>query len=252
MQRKPLLIANWKLNHTRVSATNFFAEISSYAFPPSIELAIAPVAPMLEFVAGKLGSLPISLAAQNVFYEEKGAFTGEWSAQQLFEAGVTWCIIGHSERRKIFFETDDDVRKKTSATLRAGLMPVICVGESLEERESGSTHEIITRQVNAVLSAFTSNDQVPVFAYEPVWAIGTGKTATSEQAQEVHLLIRTLLREKIGKSFAENTRILYGGSVNSHNIQEIIHMPDVDGALVGGASLQAESFLSMVNQLHDA
>lgn len=249
MQRKPLLIGNWKLNHSRASAAAFFSALET--FSTSADLAIAPVAPMLELVGRCVADFPIKLAAQNVFYEQKGAYTGEWSAEQLKELGVSFCIVGHSERRALFFETDELVQQKVQACFRAGVIPVICVGETLAEREADLTFEVIKRQVTAVLASFPAQNEA-VFAYEPVWAIGTGKTATREQAQEVHAAIRSLIYEKIGEWCAENTRILYGGSVNAQNIREIIQMPDVDGALVGGASLQAESFLSMVKQLHGA
>lgn len=254
MVRKRLLIANWKLNHNRATAAIFFQAINSSPLPPiSLDLAVAPVAPMLDYVAKFLENRPIYLAAQNVFYENKGAFTGEWSAEHLRELGVRFCIVGHSERRRIFGESDDVVAKKVSACLKAHLDPVVCVGESEDERASGVTEQVIERQVNAVLHDVVSHEaERLVFAYEPIWAIGTGKNATSREAEDVHFLIRRLLIRSIGEGLADQIRILYGGSVTAQNICAFVSMPNVDGALVGGASLQAESFLSMVEKLRGA
>jgi triosephosphate isomerase len=252
--RKPLLIGNWKLHHTRKSAADFFLLVLPH-LPVSglVDLAIAPVTPMLDFVGQKIAGHGIALASQNVFYEKSGAFTGEWSAEQLAELSVKYCLVGHSERRQIFGETDEDVEKKAKACVRVGIMPVICVGESKTERERGRTADVITRQVRAVVQGFkVPLSQELTFAYEPIWAIGTGVTATPYEAQEVHRLIRQLLADGLGPGIAGSTRILYGGSVTALNIKEIVSMPDVDGALVGGASLQVESFLTMVRELQGA
>lgn len=252
--RKPLLIGNWKLNQTRKSAAEFLALVlPQLPTQGVVDLAIAPVAPMLDFVGQKLVGHGIALAAQNVFFEKSGAFTGEWSAEQLAELSVKYCIVGHSERRQIFFETDEDVQKKARACVRAGLIPVICVGESAAERERGHTADVIKKQVLAVTEGFKSPlSQELVFAYEPIWAIGTGITATPAEAQETHCLVRRLLADALGTGIASSTRILYGGSVTAGNIKEIVSMPDVDGALVGGASLQVDSFLTMVRELQGA
>ena len=253
MSRKKLFIANWKLNHHRESARDFFAALKGQlGASRSLELAVAPVAPMLEYVAVCIEQLPIAIAAQNVFFAAKGAFTGEWAALHLKELGVRFCLVGHSERRNLFFETDEVVGKKAQACFEVNIDPVICVGETWAEREAGCTEAVIERQLEAIFSfANDANKRPLIFAYEPIWAIGTGKNASPKQVEEVHHFIRELLHKSIGEGLAEQSRILYGGSVNAQNISEIAANPNVDGALVGGASLQAESFLSMVNALHD-
>lgn len=249
--RRKMLIGNWKLNHTQSSARAFFAALCGSLDDYSFDLAIAPVAPMLQFVGELVDKTVFALAAQNVFYEAKGAFTGEWSVAHLRELGVRYCIVGHSERRMLFGERDDAVAKKVNACLAADIMPVICVGESLSEREALQTRTVITRQVTAVLDNLDVRQNQPlIFAYEPIWAIGTGTNATPAQAEEVHQLIRQLLAKSLGQGLAEQSRILYGGSVNAQNISALAANPNVDGALVGGASLQADSFLSMVKALH--
>ncbi|HXW53329.1 MAG TPA: triose-phosphate isomerase [Myxococcota bacterium] len=253
MSRKKILIGNWKLNHNRKSAQDFFDEVipeSKIGWP--IDVAVAPVAPMLDFVGRIIAKVRIELAAQNVFYENQGAFTGEWSAAHLKELGVRYCIVGHSERRRMFFESDEDVRKKARSCLGQEIVPVVCVGESLAERELGQTNDLIRNQVLAVIRDFRAEEPGEfIIAYEPIWAIGTGKTASREEAQEVHQFIRGLIREVLGEPMGSFTRIIYGGSVTGQNIREIAAMPDIDGALVGGASLHAASFLSMVEGLHD-
>lgn len=250
MRRKKLLVGNWKLHHTQESARDFFKSLTPSLAKPLIDMAIAPTAPMLSFVQSLLPDGLISLCAQNVFYEPKGAFTGEWSAQQIAELGVKYCIVGHSERRVLFFENDQVVCKKAQACINASIIPIICVGESEQERLLGQTDSVIERQVQAVLANEALTGDNFVVAYEPVWAIGTGKTATKEDAQLIHGLIRSLIAKRLGNHEASKVRILYGGSVNPLNIREICAMPDIDGALVGGASLQAASFLSMVEELH--
>jgi triosephosphate isomerase (TIM) len=251
--RKKLFIANWKLNHNRKSAMDFFDHVLPVLGHSLVDVAVAPVAPMLDFLSQLLIGQAISLAAQNVFYADKGAFTGEWSAEHLAEINVKFCIVGHSERRTLFFETDEQVEKKAKSCLKANLVPVICVGESEAERDRNQTNDVIGRQVGKVLNNMElKSDQELVFAYEPIWAIGTKKTASAEQAQEINLVIRDIVADNLGKNVADRTRILYGGSVNADNIKEIVSMPDIDGALVGGASLHAASFLTMVKKLHDA
>ncbi len=251
MARRKLLIGNWKLNHNRPSAAAFVDDLRLEG-KLSIDCAVAPVAPMLQWVGELIKNLPMSLAAQNVYFADKGAFTGEWSVAHLQELGVSYCIVGHSERRALFGETDDVVAKKSRACLDSDVKPVICVGESLAEREAGKTEEIIERQVKVVLSCLDNQRAPLIFAYEPIWAIGTGKSATPAQAEAVHQLIRQQTQKILGAGLAQESRILYGGSVNAENIGDIAACANVDGALVGGASLQADSFLSMVKTLQDA
>ncbi len=217
------------------------------AFLPGVEavvapplLAIVPVIVECGEVARQLGTDPIGVAAQNVHPEPKGAFTGEVSAAMLHEVGARWVIVGHSERRAYFAETDELVAKKTRAVLEAGLWPIVCVGETLEERERGRTLDVVLRMVDAVLQPLSSAGG-GVIAYEPVWAIGTGQVATPEDAQQVHAAIRERLAGR-GAALADRTRILYGGSVKADNAGELLSQPDVDGALVGGASLTIEAF----------
>lgn len=249
-QRQPLLMGNWKLNHTRKSAKDFFDRLlPELNHGLRADLAIAPVAPMLDFVGHLIANSPLKLGAQNVFYSDSGAFTGEWSAENLAELDVKLCLVGHSERRQLFYETDEMVAKKMRALLACNITPVCCVGESLAEREDGLTLDVLKRQVAALMEGLMLADQALVFAYEPVWAIGTGTSASCEQAQEVHCFIRTQLATFLGEEQAERVRILYGGSVTPQNFKEFMHMPDIDGALVGGASLQVQTFLSMVKEL---
>jgi triosephosphate isomerase len=247
--QKPLLIGNWKLHHSRRTAEEFFMGLKNMPKELDLDLAVAPVAPMLDFVQGQIKGLPLSLAAQNVFYEEKGAFTGEWSASQLAELGVKYCIIGHSERRSFFHESDEDVFKKAQALLLASIFPVICIGESRQERDSGLTTTVLEKQLQALLSAKLSDSCEVIIAYEPLWAIGSGHTASPKEVEEIHTHIRLLLSKSWGKDRALKSRIIYGGSVKAENIREIVHSENVDGALVGGASLQCASFLSMVNEI---
>lgn len=249
-EQQPLLIGNWKLNHTRNSAHEFFHRVlPELKAPISVELAIAPVAPMLEMVGRLIETSPIKLAAQDVYFMDKGAFTGAWSVKHLEELNVKFCIVGHSERRTLFFESDEDVAKKTRALLAGGITPVCCVGETLEEQLAGLTLKVLSRQTEAIAKGLELNGRPLVFAYEPVWAIGTGLCASKEQAQEAQSFIRAELAQFLGKKAAQTVRILYGGSVTAQNIKEFVKMPAVDGALVGGASLQVESFLSMVKEL---
>jgi triosephosphate isomerase len=189
----------------------------------------------------------VALGAQNLFWETEGAYTGEISAPMLKSVGCTYCIIGHSERRQYFAETDQTANKKIRAAIEAQLIPVFCVGETEKEREAGQTFSVLDKQVRKGLESLVSEDlDTLVIAYEPVWAIGTGKTATDDQAQEAHQFIRSLVRKSFGAALAESIRILYGGSVKPGNIEALMEMPDIDGALVGGASLDAESFSQIV------
>jgi len=208
------------------------------------EVLVAPPFTALETVARLLYGSPILLAAQNLHWEAKGAFTGEVSAPMLRELGCTHAIIGHSERRQLFGETDESVNRKVASALAHGLTPILCVGETLAERESGQTLTIIDTQLRrGLLGRDAAAIRATVIAYEPVWAIGTGKVATPEQAQEVHAFIRRVLADLGGKDAEAGCRILYGGSVKGDNIDALMRQPDIDGALVGGASLQVESFV---------
>jgi len=201
----------------------------------------------VESVANLLSDSRIGVGAQNLYWEEKGAFTGEISATMLKSVGCEYVIVGHSERRQYFRETNQDVNRKAKAALTAGLTPILCVGEVLREREDGRTEDVVSKQVVESLEGMTEEEMLStVIAYEPVWAIGTGKTATPEQANEVHELIRKLLAQRHGAEVAENVRILYGGSVKPGNVYGLMQEPDIDGGLVGGASLDAGSFEKIV------
>ena len=212
------------------------------------EVVVAPVATSLGPVRETLAGSGVGLAAQNVYWEDSGAFTGELSPALLLDVGCTHCIIGHSERRQYFGETDAGVRKKASALLVHKIVPIMCVGETLEQREAGETLDIVLGQVEAAIEGLDVVALAPlVVAYEPIWAIGTGRTAKAEDAQDVHRAIRRYLAELKGKSWADSVRILYGGSVKPNNADELLSQPDVDGALVGGASLSAENFIPIVD-----
>ncbi len=213
----------------------------------NVDIIICPAYTLLAYLADDLEESNIALGAQDVNWQEEGAFTGEVSAPMLKDAGCQYVIIGHSERRQFFGETNETVNKKIKAVLKHELIPIICVGENLQERESNNTFKVITNHIEGGLVDISAEDMLKtVIAYEPVWAIGTGKTATGEQAQEVHKFIRDLLRKMYGEEVASSVRIQYGGSVKPENIVELMGKPDVDGALVGGASLKVESFSSIV------
>jgi triosephosphate isomerase len=246
--RRKLIAGNWKMYKTVAEATALVEEIKKgVAGAPGDALVAPPFTAIAAVVAAAKGS-PVAVAAQNMHFEKEGAFTGEVSAPMLVDAGVTHVILGHSERRQYFAETDDGVAKKTKAALAAGLLPISCVGETLAEREAGRTMEVVGRQMDAILAAVTADEaKKVVIAYEPVWAIGTGKVATPDQAQEVHAFIRSRIAAKHGQPVADVLRILYGGSVKPDNVKGLMALPDVDGALVGGASLKADSFLKLVH-----
>jgi triosephosphate isomerase len=213
----------------------------------NVEIVVCPPFISLTTVAEVIKGSNIGLGAQNLYWEKSGAFTAEISAPMLKSTGCTSVIIGHSERRTYFHETDETVNKKIFAALAEGLNPIVCVGETLEEREKGETFDVVKRQITGGLADLSPEQmKTAVIAYEPVWAIGTGKTATPEQAQEVHAFIRKLLGEMFGETIAEETRIQYGGSVKSGNITILMSQADIDGALVGGASLKADSFAQIV------
>lgn len=247
--RTPVIAGNWKLFKTCSEAR----ELTTALIPlvqnaKGVEIVVAPVFTVLSAVCNVIEGSSVRLSAQDCFWEEEGAFTGEVSPKMLKDAGCTHVIIGHSERRQYFGETDETVNKKLKAALSAGLTPLFCVGETLAERESGKTFDTIRKQVSGGLSGVAKGETAKiVIAYEPVWAIGTGKTATDSQAQEVHAFIRNLLSELYDRSTADAMRILYGGSVKPDNIKGLMAQQDIDGALVGGASLKADSFAAIVN-----
>ena len=248
MARKKLMAANWKMYKTPQQAQEFLR-----AFLPMVdghdrdEIAICPSFVCLPAVAEALAGNYIGIGAQNLHWEKEGAYTGEVSAGMLVAVGCTHVIIGHSERRQYFGETDESVNRKLQAALAAGLTPIVCVGEVLQERESGLTEDVLRRQCQRGLSTI-SGDQARklVIAYEPVWAIGTGKTATPQIAAEAHVVIRAEAAKALGKEVAENMRVLYGGSVKPDNAKALMSESEIDGALVGGASLDAKSFTAIV------
>ena len=245
MARVPLMAGNWKMHGTRPEAVALAEGIKAGVTGiPRCDVLLAPPFTVLETVARVLSGTPILLAAQNLHWEAKGAFTGEVSALMLRDIGCTHVIIGHSERRQHFGETDDTVAKKVASAQANGLVPIVCVGETLEQREAGQTLEVIGRQLRGgLLGRDAAAIRALVIAYEPVWAIGTGKVATPEQAQAVHAFIRRTLVELAGAAADGACRILYGGSVKPDNIDALMRQPDIDGALAGGASLQVESFV---------
>ncbi|OGF44352.1 MAG: triose-phosphate isomerase [Candidatus Firestonebacteria bacterium RIFOXYC2_FULL_39_67] len=246
--RKAIIAGNWKMNKTVVEALELVKDLRFKLEGVSdVEVVVCPpflaVYPVYQFLKGS----NIKIGAQNCYFEKKGAFTGEVSPSMLKEAGCTYVILGHSERRQYFKETNEFINKKVKAVLAEGLLPIICVGETLEEREKNIWNEVIKTQVTGCLSGFTKEEvSKMVLAYEPVWAIGTGKVASKEQAQEVHKFIRGLVEKLYDKPVAEAVRIQYGGSVKPDNVSILMSEPDIDGALVGGAALEAESFVKLV------
>jgi triosephosphate isomerase len=246
--RKPLLAGNWKLHNTLAESKALASAIvAGVASGSRAEVVVAPVFTALTAVAEALRGSPIELAAQDCYHEPRGAFTGEVSPALLVDVGCTHVIVGHSERRELFGDSDTDVAKKLRAALGAGLKPIVCVGESLAEREAGQAQSRVTDQIRAALFGLNAADlERVIVAYEPIWAIGTGRTASASDAQEIHALIRRLLGELGGAALAERVRILYGGSVKPSNAAELLGQLDIDGALVGGASLDAKSFLEIV------
>jgi len=247
--RKPMIAGNWKLHKTIAEATSLVSELMpAVATNQNVDIVVAPVYTALSKVAETLSGSNIKLAAQNCYPEPQGAFTGEVSPGLLKDAGCEYVIIGHSERRQLFAETDESVNSKALALAESGLGTIFCIGETLEERETGKMFDVLRQQVTAGLKDLTTEQmKAVVVAYEPVWAIGTGKVATDEQAQEVHAFIRGLLAELYDAQTAAATRILYGGSVKPGNVDGLMTQPDVDGALVGGASLKAEDFARIAN-----
>jgi triosephosphate isomerase len=248
--RRKLIAGNWKMYKTVAEAVALVEEIKKGVAGASCDTLIAPPFTALSAVVAAARGSAVAVAAQNMHFEKEGAYTGEVSPVMLSDLGVTHVILGHSERRQHFAETDEGVARKTKVALDSGLVPISCVGETLAEREAGKTMEVVGRQVDAILSALAPEEAGRiVIAYEPVWAIGTGRVATPEQAQEVHAFIRRTIAAKHGQAAADVLGILYGGSVKPDNVKRLMALPDVDGALVGGASLKADSFLKLVR--HD-
>jgi len=246
--RKPIIAGNWKMNKTINEAIELVNGLKRQVSDvEAVDIVACPVYTALSDVHEVLMDSNIKLGAQDVYWEDKGAFTGEVSAQMLKDVGCAYVIIGHSERRKCFGETNETVNKKLKAALGSGLLPIVCVGERLEEREAGKTFDVVKDHIDGSLAGLTPQDMEKVtIAYEPVWAIGTGKTATPQQAEEVHKYIRELVAKNFDDNTATSTRIQYGGSVTPDNIKELIAEEDVDGALVGGASLKVDSFSAIV------
>ncbi|NJD90400.1 MAG: triose-phosphate isomerase [Geobacter sp.] len=245
--RTPVIAGNWKLFKKSAEALQLVEGLIPLVKGKSgVEIVVAPVFTVLDRVAKAISGTNIKLSAQDCYWEEEGAFTGEVSSGMLLDAGCSHVIIGHSERRQYFGETDATVNKKIKAALAAGLVAIFCIGETLEERESGRTFDVLGTQIKGGLSGIDSLQNV-IVAYEPVWAIGTGKTASDAQAQEAHAFIRGEIAALYGADAAGKMRILYGGSVKPENVAGLISQPDIDGALVGGASLKADSFAALVN-----
>lgn len=247
--RTPVIAGNWKLFKTIDEAVALVAALKPLvADTKVVEIVIAPVFTALSRVADAVVGSSIRVAAQNCYWQEEGAYTGEVAPKLLKDAGCSHVIIGHSERRQYFAENDETVNMKSRAVIAAGLVAIICVGESLAERETDATFKVIERQITGALAGFTVKMLTQtIVAYEPVWAIGTGKTASDDQAQEVHAFIRSLIARSFGQAAADAMRILYGGSVKPDNVKGLMSRPDIDGALVGGASLKAETFAGIVN-----
>lgn len=247
--RKKIIAANWKMNMTASEAVSFLEDLElELKNFDAAEVVIVPPFTALPKVSELVSKIPgITLGAQNMWHEPSGAYTGEVSAAMLREFFTRFVVLGHSERRTIFGETDELVNKKVKAALGANLRPILCIGETLAERDAGNHHEVLERQLRGSLAGVDTEDMLDtVIAYEPVWAIGTGRTATPEQAQEAHAFIRKTLAAMFDENTAAKVRIQYGGSVKPDNAKELLHQPDIDGALVGGASLDSRSFAKIV------
>jgi triosephosphate isomerase len=248
--RKPFVAGNWKMNtdsQTSVELAKNIASGSVETAGQSVTVAVCPPFVYLQAVAKALSSSNIGVGAQDMYFEHKGAFTGEISASMLKDVGCSYCLCGHSERRHVIGESDELINKKVTAAIGGGLLPILCVGELLEEREASQTNQVVTRHVKEGLAGLSAEKlQAVTIAYEPVWAIGTGLTATPDQAQDVHDFIRELLGQMYDEKLAEEIRILYGGSVKPNNAEDLMNQEDIDGLLVGGASLKADDFLAII------
>jgi len=246
--KKPLIAGNWKMNKTIGEAVSLVKELKEFVRDISDrELLVCPPFTALSSAAAEASGSNVQVGAQNMHYEDEGAFTGEISPKMLKELGVKYVILGHSERRHIFGEDDELVNKKVKKAIKESLIPILCVGETLNQREAGQTEVTVEGQIKKGLAAVTAEEmRNVVIAYEPVWAIGTGKTATPEQAEEVHKFIRELLKSLLDEETSENTRILYGGSMKPENAKGLMAMANIDGGLIGGAALDAKSFADIV------
>lgn len=246
--RKPIIAGNWKMHKVLSEATSFVDEVKGLIPSSQVvdSVVCAPSLFLAQLVLSTKGT-EVKIGAQNMHFEESGAFTGEVSPVALKDVGVSYVIIGHSERREMFAETDETVNKKTLAAFQHGLTPIVCCGETLEQREAGQTNEIVGSQIQRALTGLTEEQaRNVVIAYEPIWAIGTGKSSSAEEANETCGYIRKILAEQFSSAVADDVRIQYGGSVKPTNIKEYLSQPDIDGALVGGASLEAASFLQLL------
>ena len=245
--RKPVIAGNWKMNKNRKEAAELIEALKPLTAGADCEVVICVPFTNLETAVNMCQGTNIKVGAENCHFEESGAFTGEIAPGMLTEIGVEYCVLGHSERRQYFGETDVTVNKRVLAALKAGLKPIVCVGEHLEEREQGITDELVAMQTKIALMGVTPEQMANVIiAYEPVWAIGTGKTATAEQANEVCAVIRSTIEGLYGKQIADATVVQYGGSMNPSNADELLAQPDVDGGLIGGASLKADQFAEII------
>ena len=247
--RSKLIAGNWKMNKTIGEALDLVKALhDSISKSTNVGVVVAPPYTAINKVAECLQNSSIQVSAQDLFWEDAGAFTGAISAPMIKDAGATYCIIGHSEKRQFFHETDETINKKIKAALAHELIPIFCLGETLAQRESGQVEVIIKQQFTDGLRDIATKDIARIIiAYEPVWAIGTGKTATPTQAEEVHAMIRELLIKEFGPEIANGVKILYGGSVKAENTQELLSQPNIDGALVGGASLKPADFIGIIN-----
>lgn len=247
--RKPVIAGNWKMNNTIAAGTELVKELAALVKDNTkVDIVVCPTATALAAVTAAAKGTNIHVGAQNVHWEKSGAFTGELSTEMLTEIGVEYVVLGHSERREYFGETDEGVNKRSIAALAAGLVPIICCGETLEIREAGTTNTFVKGQIEAALNDMSAADvEKVIIAYEPIWAIGTGKTATFEQAEEVCSVIRETIAAKYDQDTADKVRIQYGGSVKPTTIDGLMEKPNVDGALVGGASLKAADFARIAN-----
>lgn len=246
--RKPIIAGNWKMHNTIEEGIKLVREIKNVAENTDVEVVVCVPFTSLNEIKKELDGSKVKLGAQNMHWEEKGAYTGEISPVMLKEIGIDYVIIGHSERRQYFNETDETVNKKVISALKHGIRPIICVGETLEQREKNIEKDVVSKQIIKALENVSAEDMLNiVIAYEPIWAIGTGRTASSKDANDMIFFIRETIKDKYGVDISEEVRIQYGGSVKPHNITELMNEPDIDGALVGGASLKAEDFINIVN-----
>jgi triosephosphate isomerase (TIM) len=246
--RKPFIAGNWKMTQNRASAVALAEGVAKAAKTiEGVDLAVCPPSCYLDAVGRAIAGSNVALGAQNMYHEKEGAFTGELSAAMLRDLGCKYVILGHSERRHILGETDAAINKKVHAALAAGLVPIVCVGELLAQREAGRTLDVIRTQFDGSLAGLSPEQMTKlVIAYEPVWAIGTGKVATPQQAEEVHLDLRKIMADRYNSSVADQVRLQYGGSVKPDNAADLLGQPDIDGALVGGASLKVDQFLGII------